>query len=320
MLKDKVLIDCDPGIDDTFALMLAKSRPDLDVIALTSCYGNNHIEQITENLLRVAEAFGFDCKVYPGAHKALLKPISHVVEFHGENGLGGVELPAGNKKAEKKYAWDAIYELAMREGQLKIITLGPLTNIAIALSKYEDLAQYISEIVIMGGSSSIGNERPFGEANVLNDPPAMKIVVHSGVKVTMVGLNATFSASLEQDEVEECFGHLPTNLSLLEGMLDHYKRIQEKYGDYKLVIHDLAAMAVAVKPDIADIRLLPVDVETISGPMEGRTIVDLRPYSTLKKNVHVVEKIDVDKYKTLIKESIQYFREKDQAASTASIL
>lgn len=311
MLKDKVLIDCDPGIDDTFALMLAKSRPNLDVIALTSCYGNNHIEQITENLLRVADALEFDCKIYQGAHKALLKPLSEVVEFHGVNGLGGVELPPSKKKAEKEYAWDAIYRLAVKEGQLKIITLGPLTNIAIALSKYEDLHTYISEIVIMGGSASIGNERPFGEANVLNDPPAMKIVVHSGVKVTMVGLNATFSASLVQHEVEECFGDLPENLSLLEGMLDHYKRIQEKYGDYKLVIHDLAAMAVAVKPEIAESRFLPVDVETISGPMDGRTVIDLRPYSPLEKNVHVVDKIDIEQYKELIKESIDYFRQKN---------
>ena len=314
MSKDRVLIDCDPGIDDTFALVLAKSRADLDVIALTSVYGNNHIEQITDNLLRVADALEFDCKIYEGAHKALLKPISHVVEFHGANGLGGVELPPSNRKIEKEYAWDAIYKIAKEEGQLKVITLGPLTNIAIALSKYEDLGQYISEIVIMGGSTTIGNERPFGEANVLNDPHAMRIVVNSGIKVTMVGLNATFSASLVKEEIEECFGNLPENLSLLNGMLDHYKRVQEKYGDYKLVIHDLAAMAVAVKPEIAEIVFRPVDVETAPGPMEVRTIVDLRPYSPYPNNVHVAEKIDIEGYKDLIKESVEYFRRKEEQA------
>ena len=92
------------------------------------------------------------------------------------------------------------------------------------------------------------------------------------------------------------------------------KRVQEKYGDYKLVIHDLAAMAVAVKPEIAEIVFRPVDVETAPGPMEARTIVDLRPYSPFPNNVHVAEKIDIEGYKDLIKESVEYFRRKDKQA------
>lgn len=308
MLKDKVLIDCDPGIDDTFALMLAKSRPDLDVIALTSCFGNNHIEQVTDNLLRIATALDFECNIYQGAQKALLKPLSEVVEFHGANGLGGVELPSSNKNIEADYAWDALYHIAKKEGQLKVITLGPLTNIAIALSKYEDLAEYISEIVMMAGSTTIGNERPFGEANVVSDPHAMRIVVNSGIKLTMVGLNATFSAGLTSEEVEECFGNLPENISFLNGMLDHYKRIQEKYGDSDLVIHDLIAMGVAVHPEMAETSMRPVDVETAPGPMEGRTLIDLRPYSPFANNVQVVEKVDKEAYKKLLREAIDYFR------------
>lgn len=307
MEKIKIMIDCDPGIDDSFALLLPARHPDIEVLALSSCFGNNKIEQCTGNLLKLAELYGYQCPVYKGAHKSLLKPIPDFVDFHGSNGMGGVELPTNGRTTADEHAWDAIYRLAKENENFKLVTLGPMTNVAIALAKYEDLPKYLKEIIIMGGSTDVGNEKPFSEANIHSDPHAFKMVLNSGINLVMIGLNATQKTELDKNELDELFGNMPERIKPIGEMSEHYYAIYQKYGYSKLIIHDLAAMAVGLYPEIATITPHAISVDTSDGLMYGRTIVDLRPYSTNPKNVNVCMNIDKEKYKELIRDAIKRF-------------
>lgn len=301
----KIMIDCDPGIDDAFALLLPSNHPNVDVVGISATYGNNRIEQCLNNTLKLSDLYGYKCPVYKGASKALLKPIPNFVDFHGSNGLGGVELPESKRPVEKEYAWDAIYENAKKYDNFKLVTLGPLTNLAIALSKYEDLPKYLKEVIVMGGTTDIGNEKPFGEANIVSDPHAFKMLLNSKIKTTIIGLNATGKTELSKEELDDLFNGLPEHLKPLKLMSDHYLSIYLKYGYSKLIIHDLAAMAVGLYPEIATIENYAIDVDTSSGLMHGRTVVDYRRHSTTEKNVGVCVDINHEAYKNLIREAIK---------------
>lgn len=307
-MKRRVIIDCDPGIDDAIALMLAFASSDIDIAFITTCFGNNTIQQTTENALNLVNLFGGNVDVYKGAENPLFIDRRPIPEFHGPNGIGGATLETSPKKLGEDYAWDAIYKEAVAcNGELSIITLGPLTNIAIALFKYEDLAKYIKEIVVMGGSSSFGNEQPYSEANVYSDPYAFQAVLNAKIKVRMVGLNATETTRMTFDEMKEIFDLKTSFSDKLEPMLDHYLRVQNKYGEEKLVIHDAAAMAVAIKPEIAVSEILPVSVELTNGRMFGRTVVDIRLHSQAEKNVDVVKSIDFEAYKNMLKQAVAHY-------------
>ncbi|TJX14424.1 hypothetical protein E9840_06130 [Tissierella creatinini] len=308
-MKKRVIIDCDPGIDDAIALMLAFASSDIDIAFLTTCFGNNTLEQTTENALNLAYLFGSNVDIYKGAEKPLFVKPRGIPEFHGINGIGGAKLEPSPRKIKEEYAWDAIYKEALAcNGELTLITLGPLTNVAIALYKYEDLPKYIKEIVVMGGSSSFGNELPFSEANVFSDPHAFQTVINAKIKVKMVGLNATETTRVTFDEMREIFGVKTRISDKLDQMLEHYLRVQNKYGEEKLVIHDAAAMAVAISPEIAESEIYPVSVELTEGRMFGRTIVDIRLHSKAEKNVDVVRKIDFEAYKNMLKQMVGFYK------------
>jgi len=167
MIKNPVLIDTDPGIDDTFAIMLAKASVELDIKALTVTAGNVGLNNTLNNALGLCDLLNIDAPVYEGAEKPLIVELRDATEFHGESGLGGYTFKNTKKKPEKEYAWDAIYNIVKEsKGNLTIIALGPLTNIAIALMKYPDLPKYVKRVVIMGGNfGDYGNCMPYSEFN-----------------------------------------------------------------------------------------------------------------------------------------------------------
>ncbi|KAF0222984.1 MAG: hypothetical protein FD179_1820 [Erysipelotrichaceae bacterium] len=292
-MKREILIDCDPGIDDTIALMMAFKDPSIEVIALTTVFGNASVEITTHNALILNDYFKFNVPVYKGAAIPLFHPRKYQSIVHGPNGMGNVDFPAPTSKVSPKYAWDAIYDEAKKRGKtLTVLTLGPLTNVAIAILRYEDLKEYVKEIIIMGGSATKGNAKPFGESNVVNDPYAMQVILNSQIPVTMVGLNATETTRMTEEEHKQIFADASKIDPLIVKMLTHYKGVQGMYGDNGMVIHDAATMAVVLHPEWATSRLLHVDVETIQNSMYGRTIVDIRKHSKLIKNCTVVETIE----------------------------
>ena len=306
-MRKNVIIDFDPGVDDTIALMMAIKSNQLNIIALTTVFGNSTIDNTTRNALILKEFLKFDGPVYQGASKPLFYEKTDYGNYHGSDGLANVVFEENIAEVTKKHAWDVIYDEALKcQGDLSLIALGPLTNVAIALFKYEDLKKYVKEIIIMGGSATTGNKLPFSEANVVSDAYAMQAVLQSEIPLTMVGLNATEQTRLSEDEYNEIVANNMKIDSKIKKMLVHYKEVQNNTGARGLVIHDAAAMFVALNDDDFKKEHFNVDVELVRNSMFGRTIVDIRKHSTLNKNCGVITEIDKSKYLIALQKALEF--------------
>ena len=186
MNKVPIILDCDTGVDDAIAIMLINKIKKFDLKCITTVAGNVEIEKTTHNTLRVLQLINADIPVYKGAARPMFRNQITAAEVHGQDGLGGVNLPLGFNKVGDLPAWDVIYHEAIRSnGLMEIITIGPLTNLGLAFTKYRDLGKYLKRIVVMGGSATSGNITPAAEFNVYADPEAADIVFNSGVPVVM---------------------------------------------------------------------------------------------------------------------------------------
>lgn len=292
----KVIIDCDPGIDDTFALILASRDPNTKIVGLTSCFGNNDVHSTTTNLLNLKDYLKIEAPVFKGSEQPLMFTVSEYGEFHGINGLGGSTLPTATSTVEQGYAWDAIYQICKESpNEVTIITLGPLTNLAKTILKYDDFTSLVKEVHMMGGTSTIGNEGPYGEANFTHDPHAAKIVFAAGFKKTMAGLNATGTTKLNEQEILGLRNVITEFLPELIPALDHYDYVKVKYGDPGLVIHDAAAISAFLYNDYES-EHLPTDIETSEGFSFGRSVIDRRPYSQSRRNAFIIKNINKKTY------------------------
>ncbi len=300
----KVIIDCDPGIDDTFALILASRDPNTQIIGLTSCFGNNDVSATTRNLVDLRDYLKIDAPVYKGSEQPLMFTVSEYGEFHGSNGLGGSVLPTGQSNEEQGYAWDEIYRLCKEfPNEVTVITLGPLTNLAKTILKYDDFTSLVKEVHMMGGTSTTGNEGAYGEANFKHDPHAAKIVFDAGFKKTMAGLNATSTTKLNEEEILGLRNVVTKYLPELVPAVDHYDYVKVKYGDQGLVIHDAAAISAYLYGEF-DSEHLPTDIETVEGFSFGRSVIDRRPYSQSRRNAFIITNINKDTYYNALLKSI----------------
>ena len=187
-----VWIDGDPGVDDAAAILVAHDREELEIVAISTVAGNAPLDKTTRNALGLCEMLGAAYPVYCGASGPLMRKYEDGAEFHGADGMGGAKLPEAKREPEKETAWDALYEAAKRyDGRLCVVAMGPLTNIALALSKYPDLKDMIDRIAIMGGSITRGNRTPCAEYNIFADPEAAQVLFRSGAKIIMCGLEVT---------------------------------------------------------------------------------------------------------------------------------
>ena len=192
-----IWIDCDTGTDDTVAIMLAHALPELQIIGLSAVAGNSLLCNTFPNTRRVVHLLGADYPVYPGAERPLVREPHVAGAFHGENGLGNVQLPLPDTAPEQTPAWDALYEAAARmPGELTLVATGPLTNAAIALTAHPALRSLLRGIALMGGAAVGGNRTPCSEFNIHADPDAAEIVFSSGIPIVMCGLDVTEQALL----------------------------------------------------------------------------------------------------------------------------
>ncbi len=309
MLKRPVIIDTDPGVDDTIAIMLANAHSELDIKAITPVTGNVPYRYTSENALRLADYLNLDCKVTKGAENPLFIKAEDAGDIHGKGGLGGYELPATERKFEG-YAWDVIRDEAIKaDGQLEIITLGPLTNIAITFLRYPEIKPLIKRIVCMGGSQYDGNVTPKAEFNIWVDPDACDLVFRSGVPVVMCGLDGTEYAYLTIDELKELQGRDTKIKELFDHIISFMIDRREKAGeDDKLqTIYDAITVAYVLDPSIGKTEKHSVFVET-KGPNKGWTIIDRRNRAGNPLNVEVLTWADREKFKAMLEEMLEYYK------------
>ena len=278
MTVQKIIIDCDPGIDDALALAFAAGHPDLDLRGITTVAGNVGLDKTTANALRVRDFTGLtDVPVVAGCPGPLLRPPLHARDVHGDSGLGAASIPAAASGPADGHAVDFLAGATAAEpGQITLIAIGPLTNVALALRRYPELVSQVRNLVIMGGSAGRGNVTPAAEFNIAADPEAAAIVFGAGWTVTMVGLDVTLQARATPAVQERMrgLGRLGADL-LLPGLLGY--RGEPAQGDAAAggpPVHDVCALALVAEPGLFGCEPARVDVETVGHWTAGMTVTD----------------------------------------------
>jgi inosine-uridine nucleoside N-ribohydrolase len=303
MTPTPILIDCDPGHDDAIALLLALGSPEVELLGVTTVHGNQTLQKTTKNALRVLELAGrSDIPVAAGADRPLRRELHVASHVHGESGLDGPVLPEPRTAPVAQEAADFLAEKIV-DGAVLVPT-GPLTNIALLLARHPDAAAKVSEIVLMGGAIAEGNMTPAAEFNVWADPEAAQAVFHSGIEVTMVGLDVTHRALLTSDDAERLrsTGKIGAFVADLVEFFKVYHR--ETYGWDGAPIHDAVAVAEVVQPGLVTTRLRNVEIETVSDLCRGRTVVDLWRRTGREPNAKVGVGIDSEGFFRLLTERI----------------
>jgi purine nucleosidase len=274
----KILIDTDAGSDDAVALIMALRCPEVNVLAITVVAGNVSVEQGTQNALFTAELCGSAVPVFAGAAAPLNRPPEDAAWFHGQDGLGDLGYRPASRTAEKEFAVDAMVCIIKANPGLELITLGPLTNLALALRQWPQLAANVSRCVVMGGAPCCeGNVTPAAEYNFWADPEAAQAVLRSQLPVELIGWQLSRGAAvIKGSEIEEVLA-LRTRVSEFairsNGIAAKAYHVQT--GEEGIALPDPIAMAILLEPALARVSSLHfIDVAVDSGITRGMSVVD----------------------------------------------
>lgn len=280
-----VIVDCDPGIDDAVALLLAAAAPELDLRAVTAAAGNVGLVHTERNARRVLTLAGREVPVYAGAEGPMFGPQVDAGEVHGEDGLLGLPVPEAAFPLREGKAWDVMIEESRRAaGKLEIIVTGPMTNLGIALSKDPELAGRISQVTAMGGASDFGNTTPAAEFNILADPEAAELVLRSGVPVTLCGLDVTHQAYLTEEDIRELESLGTPQARFAAAVIWSGVDIHRQYGVPGSPMHDPCALMYALEPELFSSVRCWAGVECQGRLTRGRTVIDA--YSDAKREAN----------------------------------
>ena len=298
-MATRVIIDADPGIDDAQAILFALFCGEFEIDALTTVFGNVPAKTAAANVLRLLEMSGRpEIPVYLGAVEPLVRRRLHYApEVHGKRGLGDLKLPPPKGKIQKNYAAvELVRRIVQAPGEITILALGPLTNIALAIRLEPQFVKHVREIIFMGGIvAGHGNVSAVATANVLNDSEAAKIVFNAGFRcLTMVGQDVTRPTRMlpeRRERLRQAGGEIA---EFLYEITRYYGNAYTREQIPGFPVHDLLVMIYALRPALFKTRLLHVDVETEGVLTEGMTVADFRPYSKVKPNVNVCLKADAN--------------------------
>jgi purine nucleosidase len=312
----RIILDCDPGHDDALAILLAQGAAEVELAAITTVAGNHPLELTTLNALRVCELAGIrDVPVAAGCASPLLRELVTAPEIHGEAGLEGHAWPPPSLRPVPEHAVDVIIDLVMSSpGEITLVPIGPLTNLAVALRREPRLARSVREVVVMGGSFTRGNVTPAAEFNVFVDPEAAAMVFAAGWPLTMVGLDVTERALAGEEQLER-IAALDTPVSAaVMGLLRFYGESQlRETGSPQPPVHDPCAVARVARPELLQVRAARVEVELAGRLTAGMTVTDFRPPDR-PTNADVATAIDVAGFWELFVEALGRLRQEAEPA------
>ena len=271
-----IILDCDPGVDDTFAIFTALRWADLR--AITTVAGNVALRHTTRNALAVTQLADSAIPVHEGAAGPLNGAvIDDAADVHGETGIGGVEYPEIHRTIEPSSAIDALFEHT-ESGDVVVVAVGPLTNIAHAIRRDPTWCDRVPRLVLMGGSTDHGNVTAAAEFNIWADPEAAAEVFESGVDITMVGLNLTRQVQMGAPEIADLRAAGTVTSTFAADALGFYADYSRRsYGIAKSSMHDPCAVLEVVRPDLFERQPMHVAVETSGVHTRGMTLCDHRP-------------------------------------------
>jgi len=309
MAPRPIIIDTDPGQDDAIAILLALASPELEVLGITAVAGNVPLALTEANARRLVELAGRpDVQVFAGCARPLVRGLTTAEEVHGKTGLDGSGLAPPTVKLQPGHAVDWIVEtlLAAEDGAITLATLGPLTNIAMAMVKDPRILPKVREIVMMGGGFfDGGNVTPAAEFNIFVDPHAAHVVFTSGCKLTLIPLDVTHKALTTKDRLAR-FGAIPTPVGrACHGMLSFYTRHDiAKYGGDGGPLHDPCVIAHLLAPELFGGKEVAVAIEIASEQTMGMTLVDWWGVTGAPPNCTVMNVIDDEAFYDLLIERI----------------
>jgi inosine-uridine nucleoside N-ribohydrolase len=275
--KPKILIDCDPGHDDLVAILFAARH--LDLVGVTTVHGNNTLENTTRNGLIALELGGLDAiPLAAGCAEPLVQPSVGIASGHGKSGLDGAQVPEPVRKPIDTHAVDFIIAMAERHRQeLILATIGPETNIAMAIKREPRLRGWIREITIMGGSTTTGNWSPAAEFNIAADVEAAAAVFESGIPLRMVGYNITRRTGFGESDIARMRGSGRRAAAVIAGLMQFYlERQRQMYRLNVAPMHDVSAIVPYVYPELVSFLHTSARIETAGTYTRGMTVCDLR--------------------------------------------
>ncbi len=304
-----IIIDTDPGQDDALAILLALASPEIEILGITAVAGNVPLALTEVNARKICELAGkSDTKVFAGAIRPLVRPLITAEHVHGKTGLDGPVLPEPKMPLQQQYAPDFIVDTLMGRpaGTVTLCTLGPLTNVALALIKEPRIASRIQRIIAMGGGySEGGNVTPAAEFNIFVDPHAARLVFDADIPITLIPLDCTHQALTTRARIQK-FREMKNNTGpAVALMLDYFERFDvDKYGTDGGPLHDPCVIAWLLHPELFTGKDVNVAVECESELTMGMTIVDWWNVTSRKPNAHVVRGIDHEKFFKLLAERL----------------
>ena len=290
-MPKKIIFDTDPGIDDACAILLALASPELSVEGLSIVHGNCSLEQAATNALSILElAHAGHIPIAKGCELPLVQPSLLAPETHGDTGLGYAKLPEPRTVPKTQHGIDFLIEKVMSQpGEVTLVAIGPLTNVALAIRQEPRFVDAVSELIIMGGAIRYeGNTTSLAEFNTYVDPHAAHIVYHAGMPTTLVPLDVTYQCILTPEDVQKMRRVDSPITKFVEDATRFYMEFHDEYQSIQgCVINDPLALALTFAPELCTYQELPVDVDISGGISMGKTIGDFYNYGKKPANMKV---------------------------------
>ena len=316
-MPKRILFDTDPGIDDACAILLALASPELAVEGLSIVHGNCSLAQATTNALSVLElANAAYIPVAKGCELPLVQPSLLAPETHGETGLGYAELPAPRARPISQHAVDFLIErILAAPGEITLVAIGPLTNVALAIRQEPQVARALKELIIMGGALRYeGNTTALAEFNTYVDPHAAQIVYHAGIQATLVPLDVTYQCILTADDVRRLQNIDSLITKFVVDATRFYMEFHDEFQKIEgCVINDPLALALTFAPELCTYREWPVDVDISGGISMGKTIADFYNYEKKPANMKVALDVRARNFIDLFVERMEMLTQKISA-------
>lgn len=309
MDRQKIILDCDPGHDDAIAIMLAAKHPDIDLLGITVVAGNQTLDKTLPNALHICQTLELDVPVYAGMPLPLVRQQVVAANIHGESGLDGPVFEPLTRCEEKIGAVQFIIDTLMAsDGDITLVPVGPLTNIAVAMRAQPAIVPKIKQIVLMGGAYGLGNTTPAAEFNIYADPEAAHVVFSSGVPLVMMGLDLTNQTVCTPDIIER-MERLDNRAAHLFGDIMRFtlKTAHECFGLDAGPMHDVTCVAYLIAPELFTMRDMYTEIDLEHGPSYGRTVCDWSGYMGKTPNSKVGITLDLDKFWDMVEGAISKF-------------
>ena len=306
MKRHPIILDVDTGFDDAFAVLFAALNPEVELLGITCVDGNTNVHQVVKNTLKVLDAAeAAEIPVAVGATRPLLEEPLYAEHIHGKDGMGDLGLPESNRKVDHRSAVELLKDLVdSRPGEVTLVPVAPLTNIANFITAYPESAKKLKEICLMGGSASVGNATAMAEFNIWHDPEAADIVFKSGISITMYGLDVFYHPIVTEAEAVSLKESSKKSAKFAgELLLSCIKRLKQN-----VTLGDYGAVATVLRPALIKSEVFDVAVEVAHGLVRGMTVVDRRPRLELAieprrlpnaARAKVVLDLDADAFKQL---------------------